>query len=1006
MLIDFPGGAGLLVLIALVPGIVCWWRGRALARLTDDVVLPERLLAARRQNAAALSAAFVALMALSMGSAFWTLPLMALALVVGSYPLRRALFGETWSLASYVSFATRLLIGIWGFWIALLVTPSLLSYTGSLDWIAAIAMGTLLIVWNARYADVFRALVRTHPIADQRLVPRFTAMVQTSGIAMPRFESVDLHGGAIANAIALPSLRGSSVVFTQTLLDRLDVEEIVAICAHELAHLEHFNPRYLRRIDIINKLLIVSGAAVAPLSRFAGLSSSLVPDILWSAAFLVALIWRVHDRQRQETSSDLRAIALCGNSEALVRGLIRLYAMGRVPRRLDAELERHATHPSLARRIRDIRAAAGTTAAALGSAATFTGTDGRSAVTFENNTLHWREGEGAVHSLSYAYLSELRLQVRGARPATLIAIERQGRRWEMALAADDLARVQAVLDIIDAQLPAPSAPPSMLPKVNRLVLTIGAVVGVLLGQLAMAFVAILALLQPAAPLVAAAGIASLTVAGLVIQQGGFGAVVVGSSLLLAGFGVLLLIIARSQRDVEVPRHAAFVALLLGGCALWSVASLALGGMDPVRLHQSARSASGAPVLLLAFAGALSVWRLRRVQYAAIPIIVMAAATTVAASTSFLDRFGKDPFIAPTQSLAWEEVNGRALTEFRVPFVASALQLSPAGRHVAIASEAEDRRTHQPPTYHVGLVGGSLTPIVADDLLFVDDEHILILRSDEDAVEIREARLDSRQASAGGESPKATASAQRGGESEGAPPSEVKIVWSTRIPDITEADLSFMSATRRWRVIGWDRKEVLVRAEGVLGSPAVQRAQWNVAEADSALTESIATSGTDAILVQARYDVSLLQRYGLWRWPWMFPPDRETHFRLAGDAVNDIAVSRLTAQCFGGALDSDQLLCGAFDGTRTRFIGLDPASKRLMGLAWLDGRFTAFHTSPGEWLAGWRDGSPVVLNVHRRQAIGIPRDCRDRVFQLAASDRSVATIAFDGTGSTVKLYARE
>lgn len=43
----------------------------------------------------------------------------------------------------------------------------------------------------------------------------------------------------MANAGAVPGLRGAGVIFTNTLLARLEVDEIVAICAHELAHLEH-----------------------------------------------------------------------------------------------------------------------------------------------------------------------------------------------------------------------------------------------------------------------------------------------------------------------------------------------------------------------------------------------------------------------------------------------------------------------------------------------------------------------------------------------------------------------------------------------------------------------------------------------------------------------------------------------------------------------------------------------------------------------------------------------
>jgi len=182
-------------------------------------------------------------------------------------------------------------------------------------------------------------------------------------------------------------------------------------------------------------------------------------------------------------------------------------------------------------------------------------------------------------------------------------------------------------------------------------------------------------------------------------------------------------------------------------------------------------------------------------------------------------------------------------------------------------------------------------------------------------------------------------------------------------------------------------------------------EWLATDTDDGWIQSIAASGNDALFVEAHYNVGFLQRHGLWRWASLFQPDPETRFRAVGTgAAVDVAVSRLDAQCFGTALNNDELLCGAFDGTRTRFIALDPASKRIAGVAWLDGRFVTMGSSPGEWQAGWRDGAPVALNPRRRQAIEVERDGNDRVFQIAASEHLVGTIAYKGVaGSTVKLY---
>src|SRR5688500_1252826 len=196
--------------------------------------------------------------------------------------------------------------------------PMVTAAARPLDGLAAGIFALLLAAWSVRYADVFRRLVGSRPIEDPQLLSRFHELVRTSGIAMPRFERVDLRGGVVANALALPSLRGSSIIFTDTLLEKLEPAETAAICAHEIAHLEHFNPRLLRRLLAVDLALIGTGAAAVPVSSAVGLSSYVVPLVIWFCGVLAGMIWRARDRQRNETVSDLRAVALCGNAEALV----------------------------------------------------------------------------------------------------------------------------------------------------------------------------------------------------------------------------------------------------------------------------------------------------------------------------------------------------------------------------------------------------------------------------------------------------------------------------------------------------------------------------------------------------------------------------------------------------------------------------------------------------------------------------------------------------------------
>ena len=449
---NLPGLQFVLAVIALLPPFLQWRGGRALVRAMDDPALPELLEAARRRNGSITGLAFALLVVMSPGSLGWTIALLVVGHIVASYPLRKALYSETWTLAGYLGFMGRLAVAIWGFWLLLALLPLQAPSAGRFDWIVALIAAGVLAVWNTRADVVLRRMLRSRPIEDPELLARFRAVAERSSVAMPNFEWVPLGGGAISNAIALPALPRSSVLFTETLLSHMDADEAVAICAHEIAHLEHHTPRVLRRITLVHLATIAIAAILAVLPRLAGWDSTMLTSVLWVLVLFAVIAWRAHDRQKHETASDLRAVALTGDAEALVRALAKLYTFARMPRRIDADMERRATHPSLARRIRDIRAAAGTAPAALGETSIFAATDGAATVTFANDRLHWAEGDVATHSLSYSQFSELRLQVIGNSPPSLLAVQRDGHRWLAPIAPADIPRLQAVLDIVDARL--------------------------------------------------------------------------------------------------------------------------------------------------------------------------------------------------------------------------------------------------------------------------------------------------------------------------------------------------------------------------------------------------------------------------------------------------------------------------------------------------------------------------------------------------------------------------
>ncbi|MDH4062779.1 MAG: M48 family metalloprotease, partial [Acidobacteriota bacterium] len=253
---DLSGWVPPLVL-ALAPGGVKLWIDRSLARRLDDPALPERLMARRSRMAMVVAVPLAVTVLLWPARLPWSGPLLIAAFVAAGFPLRRRLHGETWSLPSYLWFMLRWTVATWGFWLLLVCAPVLADRAGWQGWAAAGAVAAVLLSWNERFADVLRFAARARPVDRPDLLVRFEALVARTQLATPRFDEVPLRGGVVANALALPSVGGAGVLFTETLLNRFTADEVTAVCAHELAHLEYFNPERVRRMRLRGALLIL-----------------------------------------------------------------------------------------------------------------------------------------------------------------------------------------------------------------------------------------------------------------------------------------------------------------------------------------------------------------------------------------------------------------------------------------------------------------------------------------------------------------------------------------------------------------------------------------------------------------------------------------------------------------------------------------------------------------------------------------------------------------------------
>ena len=966
--------ASIAAAIAVVPAVVTYARGRQIARFADDPALPERLAAGGHVAGSSLLFTIFALIMLTGGAAIWAIPLTVIAYVAAGLPLRRLLYKETWSVGAYLSFVLRFFVAFWSFWGLVCALPALALWAGERAWIVALVTGAGLLLLGAYQTNVIRWLLGARPIVNPAIRARFDRLVSATLVPPPRFDYVHLGGGSMANAFALPAAGRGAVIFTAPLLERLDADEIDAICAHELAHLEYYGPRRLRQRRRVSRSLVVAAAALTPLLQWLMPSGAWVACSAWPVLVLITIAVLAHDRQQHETASDLRAIALTGNPEALVRALVRVHAIARVPRRWDADLERHMSHPSLKRRIQDIRAAAGTPPAALGTAAVFDSANGAARVVFGDQDLEWTEDASASYRVRYDRLSELRIAVTRSGETSLLAGDRTGHQWQMPVRADDVPRIQAVLDIVDSRVTGTPPAAAVHPVLVRAAALTVCIVSLNAGLLAVAMVVAMTLARPDAPLAGAAGLVAIAGALLAYRDPGTlsgfipeGFEAVFAAVLLGGGALLAWLAYARRRDEVPPRTWQMVGFVAVAALLSWLLPLLGGGIDAVELHQAARGSSASVVFPLALAGAL-MWSARK-TLRVISAFAVAASVSAAAvgSQAFLDRFGGDLFLVPAARLKVRTLN-RPIKEFTVPFGVSGLQVSPDGRSIAVITPSQANRT----TIHIGRAAETLTPVDADGALFIDDDRALVWTVDGTRTDLREVVVSSPETPG----------------------------WTLRVTGVAMPAVSLDPGSRRWRLSSRAGVNAVEAREGVIGTVQVDSYRWEVPASHSSPFVPIALSGDRALALEPRPELASALNHPLGAFVWVLASPlhwRSTIWALGPDGPRDLGTSRLELECRVLPL-AERGACQIFDASRTRFFAMDARTHDMTVVASLPGRFFAGEPQ-GSWITGWYQSDLVALRLAPVDAIRVtgPQGARPHV--LSVSDRAAAGVWYESRPSS-------
>lgn len=779
------GGIILGVALATLPGwLVLWW-GRSLRRAAEDPLLPERLAAHRRRVALVLVGCAGAAVWLARGMIVPLIAIAVLSVIVADFPTRRALFGETWSLRAYLSFTVRLLLAFAGFWLLPMTAPMLLLHSGSLMIPVAILLAVLLLLWRARYAPAFVWLTRARVFDHVDLRDRFTAIHAKARVPPPQIYEFDPGGGRWINAVALPSLRRPSVVFSSSLLRLFEQDEVAAVYAHELAHIEHYTPARLRRSRAATLALIAASIALpfyllSAIPSWAGACAS-----LWFAMIFLFYVSRASGRRAHETESDLRAVELCGDPEALARALIKLHALNFQPRRWDPDVERRATHPSLARRLQAIRRAGAVAAAKppdalpppAGPPPTTPLIVGAPspALVLASDRIHVLTGVPAdapremplvlecadsVEAAPYNELTELRIAApAGMKGGALLVWSGPGRSGKVRLAPDEVARVQRYLDSVDLHLAAPRRAKSDLTAWTAIFAFAVLVGSIYLGKTSplVIFGALLVVLRRGPAPTAALGVVSVVLALAGSPTRSLAVSLPGSTSApwaMALIGIGLVLVAAREWRVDLPRRTRgrlAATILMGLFTLPSLVTvLANAGSGLAALHQTLSYTTATPAGLLGLAAALAFFSTRLARASAIAAGTAGCLLISLGSTWVLDRYSTDPLI-PRGAPSFVVHAGTLVKQWSTSVSASVgdLRASPDGRVVAVT--IYDRtRPDDPVRFTLFDSHGAKRVVPCTDLdllpdgttlaLASRDEGTILTRADSAGVRIEEWRL--------------------------------------------------------------------------------------------------------------------------------------------------------------------------------------------------------------------------------------------------------------------------
>jgi len=252
----------------------------------------------------------------------------------------------------------------------------------ALDYAPLIITGVAIwftIAWffNTR---MIRKLSHSHPVArkeEPELYNLLENLCISRGMPLPKMEIIETHArNAFASGISNDNF---SVTVTRGLMNSLAKDELEAVLAHELTHIQNRDVRLLIITIIFTGLFGFLAQLVWSNIRYslffahrrrdrngggAIIAMIIIAVILW-LGYMASLIMRFALSRSREYMADAGAVEMTKNPEAMMRALMRIAGRDQIPQTTDDIammcIENHkkflgmfATHPPIEKRIKAI----------------------------------------------------------------------------------------------------------------------------------------------------------------------------------------------------------------------------------------------------------------------------------------------------------------------------------------------------------------------------------------------------------------------------------------------------------------------------------------------------------------------------------------------------------------------------------------------------------------------------------------------------------------------------